>query len=249
MRRIVLRAIFSFYSRKACEDGVDGGKGGAVCQLQRFGSALNANLHMHAIVIDGVYTAPEPYSAPTFHSARRITDAEVASLLFTVRSRVLRLCHHRGLLTETQELAPADDTSEQGLLPLLYAASIVWWRYDRRLGSWSTFRRRTARGWWCSGPARSGTHGFRGRRLVESSAPRGAAVLRKLAEIARAPYRRALRGAPPHSTVLANAFGRSSGLQAEDENTDADHADREDHIADHSKPTQVLEQLLLHELG
>jgi hypothetical protein len=117
-------AIFSFYSRKACEDGVDGGKGGAVCQLQRFGSALNANLHMHAIVIDGVYTAPEPYSAPTFHSARRITDAEVASLLFTIRSRVLRLCHHRGLLTETQELAPADDTSKQGLLPLLHAASI-----------------------------------------------------------------------------------------------------------------------------
>jgi hypothetical protein len=124
VRRLVLRAIFSFYSRRAREDGVEGGKGGAVCQLQRFGSALNSNLHMHAIVLDGVYTSPAPHTSPTFHPARPIRDAEVAGLLFTIRSRVLRLCHRRGLLTETQELAPADDTSEQGLLPLLCAASI-----------------------------------------------------------------------------------------------------------------------------
>ena len=124
VRRICLRAIFSFYSRKAREGGVLGGRTGAVVQLQRFGSALNANLHMHMLVLDGVFNAPDTHTTPSLHRARPICDAEVAKLLFTIRSRVLRHCHRRGLLTEFQELAPAHEESEQSLLPLLCAASV-----------------------------------------------------------------------------------------------------------------------------
>jgi hypothetical protein len=97
VRTIFLRAVFGFYSRKARDDGIEGGRTGCVNQVQRFGSTLNANLHFHALLLDGVYTAPDPFTAPSFHCATRITDAEVAKLLFAIRSRVHRLCRRRGL--------------------------------------------------------------------------------------------------------------------------------------------------------
>ena len=123
VRKVFLRAVFGFYSRKAAGEEIGGGKTGAVCQVQRFGSALNANLHFHALLIDGVYTAPDPHTKPVFHHARRITGTEVAKLLFTIRSRVLRLCRRRGLMGE-EELEVCVDESEQGVLPLFCAASI-----------------------------------------------------------------------------------------------------------------------------
>ena len=125
VRKIFLRALFGFYSRKAREDGVEGGRTGAVNQVQRFGSALNSNTHFHSLVIDGVYSAPDPLTAPTFHRARPITDAEVAKLLFAIRSRVLRLFRRRGLVGEEGEIEVRRDAEEQqGLLPLIHAASI-----------------------------------------------------------------------------------------------------------------------------
>ena len=124
VRRIFLRAVFAFYSTRARDEGIAGGRTGAVCQVQRFGSTANSNLHFHSLVLDGVYWAPDPLTPPTFHRARRITDAEVAKLLFTIRSRVLRLCRRRGLLLDEEELVPVFDEQEQGLLPLLCAASI-----------------------------------------------------------------------------------------------------------------------------
>ena len=124
VRRIFLRAVFGLYSRKAESDSIPHGRTGAVNQIQRYGSALNANTHFHALVLDGVYTVPDALSAPTFHPATRITDAEVAKLLFTIRSRVLRLCRVRGLMGEQDELDVSVLVETQGLLPLLCAASI-----------------------------------------------------------------------------------------------------------------------------
>jgi hypothetical protein len=124
VRKVFLRAVFGFYARKAREAGVERGRTGAVNQVQRFGSALNANVHFHALVIDGVYSAPDPLSAPSFYRASRVSDAEVARLLFTIRSRVLRLLRRGGLLGEGQELVVRRDEPEQTLLPLLHAASI-----------------------------------------------------------------------------------------------------------------------------
>jgi len=123
VRKVFLRAVSGFYSRKAREDGVENGRTGAVNQIQRFGSALNANLHFHALFLDGVYTAPDAFTAPRFHFSRRITDAQVAKLLITIRSRVLRPCLRRGPMDEEDELEARGD-DEQGLLPLIQAASI-----------------------------------------------------------------------------------------------------------------------------
>jgi hypothetical protein len=41
---------------------------GAVTVIQRFGSAANLNIHLHCLVLDGVYRTTE--GVPVFHAAR-----------------------------------------------------------------------------------------------------------------------------------------------------------------------------------
>ncbi len=124
VRKIFLRAVFSFYARKPSTIGIEGGRTGAVNQIQRFGSALNSNLHFHALVLDGVYTAPDSFTPPRFRRTGHITNADVAKLLFTLRSRVLRLCRRRGLMEEDTQIDVSAPGQEQALLPLLVAASL-----------------------------------------------------------------------------------------------------------------------------
>jgi len=124
VRRVFLRAVFALYAKKAQLDGHARGRTGAVNQIQRYGSALNSNVHFHALVLDGVYTSTSALAVPTFHPATRFTDAEVMQLLKAIRSRALRLCRSRGFLGEEGEASVSEFAEHQGLLPLFCAASI-----------------------------------------------------------------------------------------------------------------------------
>ncbi len=56
--RVVLRifrgTVFGWLRRTAARRGVVGDRCGAVTAIQRFGGALNANIHSHSLVLDGV---------------------------------------------------------------------------------------------------------------------------------------------------------------------------------------------------
>ena len=60
-------------------DAPAGARLGAVSSMHRFGSALNANLHFHCCVIDGVFSAVA--EEIRFHSAFLTDAAILASLL------------------------------------------------------------------------------------------------------------------------------------------------------------------------
>ena len=51
-----LRVVFGWLAATAARQGLRQPRCGAVTAIQRFGSALNLNLHFHALVFDGVYT-------------------------------------------------------------------------------------------------------------------------------------------------------------------------------------------------
>ena len=51
---VYLRAVAGWLRARARRRGLPGGRSGAVAILQRFGSALNLNVHIHALVLDGV---------------------------------------------------------------------------------------------------------------------------------------------------------------------------------------------------
>lgn len=88
-----------------------------------YGSALNANVHFHSIVLDGVFRRPAPGAAPVFHPLPAPTDQEIAHILEQIHARVTRLLRRCGRLPE--EPSPTDPVAEQ--LPLLagYTAASV----------------------------------------------------------------------------------------------------------------------------
>ena len=77
-----------------------GGRGGAVTAIQRFGSALNGNMHFHSLVLDGVYTRATPTARPIFHRLPPPTDADITTLLTQLHRRVRRLLARRGRLAQ-----------------------------------------------------------------------------------------------------------------------------------------------------
>jgi Putative transposase len=54
----LVRAVFRVVHERARDEGVEGGRSGAVVVIQRFGGALNLNVHFHALVLDGVFALP-----------------------------------------------------------------------------------------------------------------------------------------------------------------------------------------------
>jgi GNAT superfamily N-acetyltransferase len=49
---VYVRAVRGFLRRRAQRDGIADGRDGAVAVIQRFGGALNLNVHIHALVMD-----------------------------------------------------------------------------------------------------------------------------------------------------------------------------------------------------
>ena len=93
---VVYRAISTCLIKKTGFSVASGAKTGAVTLIQRFGSALNLNIHFHMLFLDGVCDFKG--RRPTFHRVPRPTRAELAKLLHTIGQRVARLLERLGLL-------------------------------------------------------------------------------------------------------------------------------------------------------
>lgn len=77
-----VRAVHSFYSRRARAAGRRGGRCGSIVYVQRFSSDRRLDVHYHAIVLDGVYTGFDSSgSSLRFHPAKQLTDDEVTWLV------------------------------------------------------------------------------------------------------------------------------------------------------------------------
>ncbi len=118
---VYTRALLGFYRKRAKASGHRDGRTGTVTVIQRFGGALNLNVHFHTLAVDGVFVR-EPNGSLRFVAAKAPTDEEVEALLGVIRTRVLRLLVRRGLLCEEPE--ESLDESEAPPLHALYAASV-----------------------------------------------------------------------------------------------------------------------------
>jgi len=77
---------------------------GAVTLVQRFGSALNLNVHLHMLVLDGVYVSSEdPATAPVFRRVPSPTTAQLQCLLERISQRIGRYLERQGLLVRDPE--------------------------------------------------------------------------------------------------------------------------------------------------
>src|SRR5437879_10064027 len=72
---------------------------GSVTFIQRFGSALNLNLHFHVICLEGVYLDRTAAGhKPRFVAAEPPTDADIAAVIQKISRRVMRKLRHLGYL-------------------------------------------------------------------------------------------------------------------------------------------------------
>ena len=99
---------------------------GAVTLIQRFGSAANLNIHLHCLVLDGVYRRSAE-GAPVFVEARAPTDEAQQAVLHKIIIRLMKLLTRRGVLVEEEgstTMADSDNDSHEArvLRPLQAAA-------------------------------------------------------------------------------------------------------------------------------
>lgn len=87
---VYARVLLAFYARTAQSHGIQDGQTGTVTVIQRFGSGLQLNVHMHTLVLDGVFSEARPGQL-TFHPALPPSDEDVTQVLTTVNARVGQL--------------------------------------------------------------------------------------------------------------------------------------------------------------
>jgi Putative transposase/Transposase zinc-binding domain len=103
---IIRTTIGQYYVYKSSARGVERASlhPGAVTFIQRFGSALNLNLHFHVIGLEGVYLdRTDTGRKPQFVTAEPPTDADIAVVIQKISRRVIRKLRRLGYLEADME--------------------------------------------------------------------------------------------------------------------------------------------------
>ena len=107
---VAVRTVLRYLRHVARVTGVVDGRSGAVAIVQRFGGAMNLNVHAHALVIDGVFTRDG--ADVRFCPAPLLAAADVADVLATIVPRVRRLLERRGLGDGEEGASAVDEWAE-----------------------------------------------------------------------------------------------------------------------------------------
>jgi hypothetical protein len=111
---------------------------GAVTLIQRFGSAANLNVHLHCLVLDGVYRRGTE-GEPVFVEVPAPTNEALQTVLRKIITRSMKLLTRRGVLIEEQGQTymadgDADSDDARTLRPLQAAACIYRIAFGPRAG-------------------------------------------------------------------------------------------------------------------
>ena len=119
--RVFVRAVFGSLRRRTRPKRAGSGPtlGGAVTFVQRFGGALNLNVHFHTLVLDGTYRSEENDPTLRFNPAPPPESEELERVLKRVVRGIFRVIERRGLGDEPDQLSEDDP-----LLAQLLAASV-----------------------------------------------------------------------------------------------------------------------------
>jgi len=120
---VVQRGISTFVIHRSGLTVSSGAQTGAVTLIQRCGSALNLNPHLHMLFLDGAYAFR--CKRAVFHRARRPTGDELTRLLDRLSRRIVRVLQRRGLLIADPE-HPSLDWVPDSSLDHLQAASVSY---------------------------------------------------------------------------------------------------------------------------
>jgi hypothetical protein len=97
--RIFVDTLDGWYRRRHIERGLPPGETGAVAVIQRANSDLRLSPHVHAICLDGVYSADRDGKGLMFHPAPAPAQDEIESLVGRASKRILRFLQRRKVIT------------------------------------------------------------------------------------------------------------------------------------------------------
>jgi len=121
VHRVITRHLLGQAGLKAAE-----ADSGAVTLIQRYGSAANLNIHLHCLVLDGVYRC-DAEGESVFVEVPAPTDEALQAVLHKVITRLMKLLTRRGVLVEEEGstyMADSDaDSDEARVLRPLQAAA------------------------------------------------------------------------------------------------------------------------------
>jgi hypothetical protein len=118
--QVIHRAILTFLIKQAGLKRIEA-QTGAITLIQRFGSAANLNIHLHCLVLDGVYRTQN--GEPEFHGVRPPTAEQLQALLGQIIQRIMRALTRHGALIEEEGMTYfADMEADTVLAPLQSAA-------------------------------------------------------------------------------------------------------------------------------
>lgn len=113
--QIFLRCVFAWQRRKARHAGVADGRPGAITFVQRFGSALNLNIHFHTLVPDGVFVRKSD-GAVTFVRIAPPSGDEILAI-------TCKICRRATALVAKVEGSVGDDCDDASAQ--LYAEAVA----------------------------------------------------------------------------------------------------------------------------
>jgi hypothetical protein len=121
--RIIHRVIAGFLLKQAGLKRASADTG-ALTLIQRFGSAANLNIHLHCLVLDGVYRRTG--GDPVFQQARAPTREELQGLLEKIIVRLMKRLTRLGYLVEEEGMSYLADLDPDNPLAPLQAASCTY---------------------------------------------------------------------------------------------------------------------------
>ena len=95
VHKIFASEIESFYTRKNKKE-----RSGSVCCVQRFGGALNLNVHFHLLQIEGVYEEKSTVF-PKFKKRKAPSDHDIKNLVMVVREKIIKHLRRSGYPKDT----------------------------------------------------------------------------------------------------------------------------------------------------
>lgn len=118
---IFISVISSYQKKKARQNGIKNAKPGVITFIQRFGSALNLNVHFHSLFADGVFY--KSGDKVEFFRLPEPTHKELLEIAVKIQNRVLKLIEKLGLYDYYQNQFDESVLSEFSKISISHKAS------------------------------------------------------------------------------------------------------------------------------
>jgi hypothetical protein len=124
---VIIRATQTNLAHRAGLTASAGARTGVVTLIQRFGSALNLNIHLHMLILDGVYTMEQ--NGPRFHRVVAPDPQTLERLLNRLVQRIVRRLTRDGLLIQDPDqpwlnLEPSDSLDQLNAASIRYRITV-----------------------------------------------------------------------------------------------------------------------------